>query len=165
MSQSLKRILKVRKLIEDQSRAQLDLAMRNLAEVERGIASWERRGSASRELARAAMIDQDPESRLAAEVEESICSWTVERLKPVQENFREQVVVRREQFLEDRKQTLQASSILSKIQAEVEAERLRKAQQALDEWYQTERLRLQLEQERRSQKGNVASDSSETQLI
>jgi phosphoglycerate-specific signal transduction histidine kinase len=164
MSRSLKRILKVRQLIEDQSRARLEVAMRNLADVERGIAGWQRHGSANRELARAAMIDHDPEERIAAEVEEGLSKWTIQRLRPVEDKFREQVAICREQFLELRKQTLQASSLLSKVEAEAEAERLRKAQKALDEWYQTERLRSQLEQERRSQKENTSAGPSTSSL-
>lgn len=160
MSRSLKRILKVRQLVEDQSRIQLEAAVRNLAEVEQGIASWQRRGVASRELARAAMINQDPENRLAAEVEEELVYLRVERLKPIREACLEQVMVCREQFLEHRKLTMQTSSILSKREAEAEAERLKKTQQALDEWYQSERLRSIQEEERRSQKVSPAPSTA-----
>ncbi len=159
MSRSLKRILKVRQLVEDQSRIQLEAAVRALAEVEQGIASWQRRSAASRDLARAAMFNEDPESRLAAEIEEELADWRVERLKPIREARLEQVVVCREQFLEHRKLTMQTSSILSKQQAEAEAERLKKAQQALDEWYQSERLRGLQEKERRAPKENSSATS------
>lgn len=162
MSRSLKRILKVRQLVEDQSRVQLEAAVRNLAEVEQGIDSWERRGTASRELARAAMINQDVENRLAAEVEQDLAKWRVERLKPIRETRLEQVIACREEFFEHRKLTMQTSSLLGKLEAEAEAERLKKAQQSLDEWYQTERLRSQAEEERRSQRENTSNPSSAT---
>jgi hypothetical protein len=164
MSRSLKRILKVRKLVEDQSRVQLEAAVRSLAEVEQGIDSWQRRGTASRELARAAMINQDLEGRLASEVEEGLTKLRVERLKPIRETRLEQVIECREVFFEHRKLTMQASSLLVKIEAEAEAERLKKAQKALDEWYQSERRRSIAEEERRSQKENSSSDSSATSI-
>lgn len=162
MSRSLKRILKVRQLVEDQSRAQLEVAVRDLAEVEQGIDCWERRGGASRELARAAIINQDIENRLAAEVEQELSKWRVEHLKPIRETRLERVIECREAFFEHRKLTMQTSSLLGKIEAEAEAERLKKAQQALDEWYQTERLRIQADEERRSQKENTSDPSSAT---
>lgn len=152
MSKSLKRILKIRQLVEDQSRLRLESAARTLSEVELSIESWHKRGFVSREFAHEAVIKQDNETRIAAEFEGELAKWRAEKLLPVREQCQQRVMECRAEFLEHRKLTMQTSSLLDKMKAEADAERLKKEQQSLDEWFQTERLRVQTEEERRKER-------------
>jgi ribosome-binding ATPase YchF (GTP1/OBG family) len=160
MSRSLKRILKIRELVEDQSRLRMETAMRDLAQIELNMDRWHRRQMFSREYGFDSLMKSDFEGRLAAEAEEYLSGQRVERLIPVRHNMQQQVFICRSDFLEKRKQTLQASTLLDKAEAEAEAERLKREQMALDEWYQSERMRAKLEEERREKRKALPSPSS-----
>lgn len=147
VSRSLKQLLRIRSLEEEQSRTALEFAIGELSRIEASIALSHEREHAGRHLVAKShrMITEDPASQgidRRAGLEESVAARRrIDALIPRVAAQKNRVEELRTAFLSRRVARRQAETLISEAAVRHEAESLRHTQQGLDDWFGARRSR------------------------
>jgi len=151
MAGTLDRVLRVRALLEDVSRMELEKRSRALMRIEQAIAQ-ERR---MRKESYAAIFhnltvtgDDLGHERVIAEVSAEIAFLREERFKVLAQSESRHAEYAREEFLARRKERRQVNAVLDAEASGREVEKVRRTQRVLDEWFSLRRI--QTKQQRQS---------------
>jgi hypothetical protein len=145
---TLERVLRVRALLEETSRMELEKRVKVLERLENAMASERRSLQESREAlfrvltdvpsADASLMDealQRGEERIFAEAAGEVARWREQRLMPLVVGEGRKMAGAREEFLERRKERRQVETVLDAVTAREGVERLRREQRDLDAWF------------------------------
>lgn len=145
MSASLTRLLRLRSLVEESVRMELERRAAFAARVE--VAQQRERQSIrnSREIALEAICADSPAEQARQRSTEwtnaEAAAWRERRLAPLAEAASRRVEEGREEFFERRKERRQVESVLDAEKARLRAETERRAQRELDEWFAMKLIR------------------------
>lgn len=153
MSASLTRLLRLRSLLEDSSRTDLERCAALAASIERAQQRERHTIRESREQALDSLYEDGPaadqaEQRTIAWTTAESASWREQHLQPLALAAAHRVGERRAEFLERRKERRQVETILDAEDARLRTEHERQAQRELDDWYGAKQVR-----QRRQSKG------------
>jgi flagellar biosynthesis chaperone FliJ len=125
MKTSLDRFYRLRVLLEDTSRMELEVRLKEISQVERGVQTLreERRGALRKMDWREAMVMVE----LALRQEQMLGNILREKLDGVDRA--------KSEYLERRKERRQAESVIAAYHARISLGRSRKEQQAIDDWF------------------------------
>jgi hypothetical protein len=143
VSHALRRLLEIRGLEEEQSRAALESALGEMNRLKQALAETGARNCRGRRLVETSARTGQLLDRIAGLEEGRAARRQAMALAPQVEALEEQVVTGREAFLAKRVERRQAETLVGEIEALDAAKAGRRGQQALDEWY---RSRLQREE-------------------
>jgi hypothetical protein len=140
MAGSLARLLRVRHLLEESSRMELERRAALASRVEEGRKAERARIRAGRERALASICGDGPKEE---QLRERSMEWRSaedaarreRQLEPVARAAARRVEEGREEFLERRKERLQVEKVLEEEQKRLREERDRRAQRDLDDWF------------------------------
>lgn len=139
MSKTLDRVLRLRSLVEETSRLELEAASQQQRRLELKIEDASRQAHISREGAFDGLQRQDAESWLLEEGCCELAEWQGSRLRGLAQEQASRVAALREAFLQRRKETRQVETLLSAYNALLQVEQGRREQAALDEWFNLRR--------------------------
>lgn len=131
----LKRLLQLRKLEEEQSRRDLEIAIGNRSRIERDLAVATEWHAESRRRFLVALCDKDATGRVCGVVEMDVAQDRRSRIEPALDDAEAEIVQQREELLSKRSGRQQLETLVESARAEAEVEALRRAQQILDDWY------------------------------
>ena len=133
VSESLRRLLKVRDLEEEQHRAALESALTEEHRLERALAAARLRQRIGRQqIAQASVV---PADRIAGLVEQEAGRRAAVLLARAVVEAKRRSAQRRHMYLAKRVERRQAETILQTAEAAAEAEAVRRLQQSVDEWF------------------------------
>jgi hypothetical protein len=135
VARSLKRLLRVLELEEEQRQTALTAALGELHRLERAIDAAGERERAGRQLVTSSILQGELEDRLAGLEEARAGLRTREVLAPRKEEANAVATERREQFLAKRVERRQAETLIESAEAQEELINSRRRQAALDEWF------------------------------
>ncbi len=146
MSKTLSRVLRLRILVEETSRLELEAESQQLRRLELKVEDAVQQAHVSREGAFDGLHRGDAESWLLEEGCCELAEWQGGRLRGLEQEQASRVAALREAFLQRRKETRQVETLLDAYNALLQIEQGRREQAALDEWFnlrrqQTNRLR------------------------
>lgn len=153
MAGSLARLLKIRYLLEESSRIELERRAALAARVEEVRAGERARIRAGRERALQSICGAGPEDD---QLRQRALEWRgaenallrEQQLAPISVAAARQVEEGREEFLERRKERRQVEKVLESEQNRARTEQDRKAQRDLDDWFGMKQARAQRSDER-----------------
>jgi len=131
----LERVLRVREMEEAESRRRLETALSELARMEQSLADAGARERAGRELVNASARSGEVTDRIAGIEESRNARRRAAWLAPRVESAKIAVASLRDGYLEKRARRRQAETLAARQRAQEEAAKLRRGQQALDEWH------------------------------
>ena len=135
VSRSLRRLLHIRNLEEEQSRVELESAIGGLRQLEIALEATGLRACRGRRLVGASAHSGELEDRLAG-VEETLAAGRhAEALKPRIADAQLDVAALRQEYLARRIERRQAETLIEETEARDAVEAGRRGQQALDDWY------------------------------
>jgi hypothetical protein len=141
VSRTLRRLLRVRELEEEQCRLALESAQGGLTRLERALAGTVERARGGRRLVEASARTGELADRFAG-LEESIGAERLAQvLSPRIEAAQEEVILLREEFLAKRVEVRQAETLIGETEARDAVEAARRGQQALDDWHRSRQFR------------------------
>jgi hypothetical protein len=120
---------------EDQSRKLLELALAELAELERALGEAKQRERAGRHLIRASAASGEVLDRIAGMEESRSAIRRIAALGARIRNAEDRAASLRQEYLGKRTGRLQAETLADAEHAHEAAISLRRGQQALDDWY------------------------------
>lgn len=140
MSTSLVRLLRLRALLEDSSRMELERRAALAARIDR---AQQRERDAIHESREQAFIKISEDGPSAEQAEQRTTEWTnaesaawrEQQLAPLAQATARRVAEGREEFFERRKQRQQVESVLKAQQEFRRTEQERRAQRELDDWF------------------------------
>jgi hypothetical protein len=135
VSRSLRRLLRIRDLEEEQSRLALESALGELNRLEHALAASAARDRRGRRLVGASVRSGELPDRLAGLEETQAAGRSAAALAPRLAETELEVVARREEFLGKRLERRQAETLIEESAARDAVEAGRHGQQALDDWY------------------------------
>ena len=134
-TRTLKRLLRVLELEEEQRQTALQSALGDLHRIENAIDAAGTRERVGRKLVNFGILHNEVEDRLAGLEETRAGSHAREILIPYRAQAAEIAAVRREEFLAKRIERRQAETMIESAEAQEELENSRRRQAALDEWF------------------------------
>jgi hypothetical protein len=141
--ESLRRLLKIRNLEEEQRKMALESAVAELGRLEAALAAARERERAGRK--RIAESAGDATDRMAGMVESSAARRHIAALKPRIAAAEWAATERRKEFLAKRTERRQAETLICEAEAEDAVVEGRRSQQSVDDWYG---MRMHGEEER-----------------
>jgi hypothetical protein len=135
VSRSLRRLLTIRDLVEEQSRLALETALAKLNQLNDALEDTAGRDRRGRRLAAASAHNGELIDRLAGLEETRTAARFAKALAPRVGAAERDVEARREVYFAHRVERRQAETLISEAEAEESAEAGRRAQQALDDWH------------------------------
>ena len=135
VSRSLRRLLHIRNLEEEQGRLMLESALGDLRQLENALESTVKRAHSGRRLVGASVHSGKLEDRLAGLEETRSASLHAAALGPAIDGMGEEVTDRRQVFLSKRVERRQAETLIIESEAREAIEAERRSQQSIDEWY------------------------------
>jgi hypothetical protein len=135
VARTLKRLLHVLELEEEQRQTALQAALGELHRLERAIDAAGERERNGRHLVTAGVLNGEFEDRLAGLEEARAGLRTREFLTPRKAEATAVAAVRREEFLAKRIERRQAETLIESAEAQEELINSRRRQAALDEWF------------------------------
>jgi flagellar biosynthesis chaperone FliJ len=131
----MRRLLRIRELEEEQSRLALESAMGDVHRLEHARVAGIERDRRGRQLVHASIRSGEFRDRLAG-LEESRAADRIELvLAPRIADAEQEVSSAREDYLSSRVERRQAETLIEEAEARETADRERRSQQALDDWY------------------------------
>lgn len=132
VSGTLRRLLHVRSLQEEQQRLALESSLVDLHELEHALSQVQERQRRSREhIATSA----DPSDRVAAQVESECAARHAAALLPLIGAAQRKTSCLRDQFLQKRVERRQVETVISAIEVQDANAADRRDQQTIDDWY------------------------------
>jgi|SRR5580658_6999202 hypothetical protein len=131
----MERVLRIRRIEEDQSRRLLDLALAELAQLERALTEAKQRERAGRQLIRMGAMSGEVLDRVAGLEESRSASRRALTLTSRIRSAEDRVALLRQDYLGRRTSRLQAQTLAEAEAAREAATNQRRAQQSLDDWY------------------------------
>lgn len=131
----LKRLHRIRKLMERQRQLELQRAMSALQQTEQAIEQQTTAQLQARMESRQALATGDQDERLLAEAAGEITSWNLEKLKLLHKARSDAARPAWEHYLQSRKEQEQMSILVEKSTEELQQSDLRRSQMAADDWY------------------------------
>jgi len=131
----MERVLRIRRIEEDQSRRLLDLALAELAQLERALSEAKQRKRVGRELIRASAMSGEMMDRVAGLEESRSAGRRALSLISCIRAAAERVALLRQDYLSKRTSRLQAETLAEAEAAREAAMSQRHEQQSLDDWY------------------------------
>jgi hypothetical protein len=135
VSRSLRRLLQIRDLEEEQSRLALESALGELSRLESALTATIERDRRGRRLVEASARTGQLPDWLAGLEETRSASRQAGTLEPRIDATKEDVTARREEFLFKRVERRQAETLIQETEAQEAVEAARHGQQTLDDWY------------------------------
>jgi hypothetical protein len=131
----MRRLLKIRDLVEEQSRLALETALGELDRLNDALEDTAGRDRRGRRLVEASAHTGELPDRLAGLEETRTATRFAAALAPRLAAAERDVELRREEYFAHRVERRQAETLISEAEAEESAEAGRRAQQALDDWH------------------------------
>jgi hypothetical protein len=141
VSCSLERLLRIRKLDEQQRRMLLESAVGELHLLEQALEAAARRDRQGRRLVFLSARTGEASDRLSGLEESSSAGGHASFLAPRIARSKEGIVLLREQFLASRVECRQAETLIEEAEARDAIEAARRGQQAVDDWFGLRRYR------------------------
>jgi flagellar biosynthesis chaperone FliJ len=135
VSKSLRRLLELREMEEEQSRLALEAALADLNRLEHALQSAHQRSNRSRQLIRASAITGELPDRIAALEECRAAARIGAALEAAILTGRRAIEEMRLAHQALRVKRLQVETLVREAQAIADTEDARRNQQALDDWY------------------------------
>ena len=134
-ARTIERILRIRRMQEDQSQRALDLALAELAQLELALSAARRNERAGRRLVAASAKSGEIADRIAGMEESRSASRRAGSLALRIRAAEDRAASLRQDYLSMRISRLQAETLAEQERAREAATGLRRSQQALDDWY------------------------------
>lgn len=147
VSRSLRRLLRIRDLEEEQCRLALDSAVGELHRMEGAMAAANERNRRGRRLVEGSVRTGEVADRYAGLEETSAGDRLAVALAPRVEAKEEEVQARRQEFIGKRVERRQAETLIQEKEAGEALEAGRRSQQGLDDWYGARLYRKEAEAE------------------
>jgi hypothetical protein len=141
VSRTLRRLLHIRDLEEEQRRLALEAALDNLERLERGLAGAAEQARRGRRLIESSAYSGELRDRLAGLAESDAAIRNTTALTPRIAAGGAEVAAVRQRFLDKRVERRQAETLIREAAAQDEVEAGRRGQQMLDDWYSARRNR------------------------
>jgi flagellar export protein FliJ len=135
VSRALRRLLRIRDLEEEQGKIALENALGELNRLENALTATTARDHRGRMLVESSAHSGQLADRIAGIEEVRIAKRHAELLGPRIENKAEEVIERRQAYLEKRVERRQAETLISETEARDAVETNRRSQQGIDDWY------------------------------
>jgi hypothetical protein len=135
VSRTLRRLLRIVDIQENQSRLALDSAVGDLQRLERSLQATEERARGGRHLVLTSARSGELPDRLAGLEETRAAVRRAEALAPRIANAELEVASLRAAFLAKRVERRQAETLISETEAKDAVVANRRSQQSLDDWY------------------------------
>jgi len=135
VSRTLRRLLSVLEIQEDQYRAALASALADLGRLEEAMAATAKRDRGGRRLVAASASTGELADRLAGLEETRASRRHAAALMPRIADAKLAATARQQEFLSKRIERRQAETLIRKTRAEDDLEAARRTQQGLDEWF------------------------------
>ncbi len=135
VSRAMRRLLRVREMEEEQTRAALESAVGEKKRMESALLAARERERGGRRLVTASVMTGELTDRLAGVEEIRAGARRAEMLAPRIAAAEEIVGARRQEFLAKRIERRQVESLIGKMEAADAAEAGRRAQRDLDDWF------------------------------
>jgi len=145
VSRTLRRLLRIRELEEEQCRLALGSAMGELNRLEHALSATAERDRMGRRLVEASARTGELRDRLAGLEETRTASRLVEVLEPRIAASECEVARLRQEFLEKRVERRQAETLLRETEARDAIASGRRSQQGIDDWFRSRLHRTQAE--------------------
>lgn len=152
VARSLKRLLRVLELEEEQRQTALTAALGEVHRLERALDAAEERERAGRHLVTHSILQGELEDRLAGLEEARAGLRTREVLTPRKAEAAAIAAERREQFLAKRVERRQAETLIESAEAQEALLNSRRRQAALDEWFLNRRQAKEAQAEAEAEK-------------
>jgi hypothetical protein len=141
VSRTMRRLLRVLALEEEQRQSVLESAVGELRRLERALDSAAERERGGRRLLAASAASGELTDRVAALEETRAAKRRAATLRPWIEEAAEEVLELREAYLAKRVERRQTETLLQAAEAAKALEDARRSQQSLDDWYLNRRNR------------------------
>jgi len=141
VSAAMRRLLRIRRIEEEQGRVTLDSALGELHRLEHALANSADRGRWGRRLVEASVQSGELPDRLAGIEETRWASQRAETLVPLIASAEEEVSALREEFLMRRVDRRRAETLIQETEAVDVIEADRRNQQGIDDWYRSRLFR------------------------
>jgi hypothetical protein len=139
VSLSLRRLLRIRDLEEEQSRTALEAAMGGLHRLQNAAAAMTARDRRGRRLVEAGARSGEFRDRLAGLEETKAAARLTLALAPRIEQAERNAAALRENYMAKRIERRQVETLIEEAEARDAVEEERKSQMALDDWYRNRR--------------------------
>jgi hypothetical protein len=140
VSRSLRRLLHIRDIEEEQSRQALEFALGEVNRLEGARTLMVEREHRGRRLIESSARTDQLADRIAGIEETRSASLHAAAIGPRIEAGKEQVLARRQEFLIKRVERRQAETLIQETEAREAVEAGRHGQQSLDDWYNARRF-------------------------
>ncbi|MHB1021419.1 MAG: hypothetical protein ACYC46_10730 [Acidobacteriaceae bacterium] len=131
----LKRLHRIRKLMERQRQLELQRAMSALQQTEQAVAGQTTAQLQAQMEGKQALATGSQDEWLLAEAAGEIARWNLDKLKVLHKARSEETRPARELYLQSRREQEQLAVLVEKSTEELQQEDLRRAQMAADDWY------------------------------
>jgi flagellar biosynthesis chaperone FliJ len=135
VSRSLRRLLRIRDIEEEQSRLTLESALSELTRLEQALAASGERNRRGRRLVQASARNGELLDRVAGLEESYAANRLASALAPRIAESTSNVVALREQYLGKRVERRQAETLIREAEAHDSVEDGRREQRTIDDWY------------------------------
>jgi flagellar biosynthesis chaperone FliJ len=132
---ALVRLLRLRSLLEDVSRLELEMCLHELAQIESGMDELAEGKRENRQHSFLGFSQSENSSWIEAEACIELAVWQEQVLAGVREKKEAEVDAAKAAFLERRKETCQVESVVDSRAAQQSIVRSRREQRALDDWF------------------------------
>jgi hypothetical protein len=139
VSDSLRRLLHIRTLEEEQRKIALDAALAELHRLENALTAMRARERSGRDHVALSSRSCDATDRIAAIVECESARHGAEIIEARIPEAALRVSSAREEYLQKRVERRQVETVIEETRAALDAEAARRAQQGTDEWFSTRR--------------------------
>jgi flagellar biosynthesis chaperone FliJ len=147
VSRTLRRLLRIRSVEEEQSRLALESALSEFNRLEHAMTATGERARRGRRLVEASARSGELTDRLAGLEETRAAGRYAAALAPRIADAELNVSARRQEFLSKRVERRQAETLIQEAEAQSAVEAGRRGQQALDDWYGNRLHRTEAEAE------------------
>ena len=137
VSRALRRLLRIRELQEEQSRAALESVMGELSRLEKAVVVAAGRDRQGRQLVSSSAQSSELPDRLAGLEESRAAMRQGKVLKESRDGVKQQVEILQQSFLTRQVERRQAETLIEAAEAMNAIEAERRGQQALDEWHRS----------------------------
>jgi hypothetical protein len=141
LSRTLRQLLRIRNLEEEQGKARLESAVGELHRLERAQAATRIRGTQGRRLVERGILNGQLNDRLAGQLEAVTAERRTIALGERIATTEDTVAARREEFLALRVNRRQVETLIEAAQRKEDSESGRREQQSIDDWYGARRAR------------------------
>jgi hypothetical protein len=139
MKDALERLSRLRSLLKDVSRVELEMRLQELAQIEAGLTHVTQDKRKNRSKSFLGFQQADNASWVEAEALLEIAAWQQKMLAGIHEKKLTEVETAKAAHLERRKESLQVESVMEARSAQRAILRSRREQRALDDWFNQKR--------------------------